>query len=137
MTINSRVLKWSLLAGALYFFSVSLAHLLGIKVPVLFVYFNVPSQAYQDRIISFLAFGWAVFLFSAFSDPQKQRVLIKSVLIAGAGALIGLSINNQVTDFSPLGPEIDVNVFWLETAGIFIYWLWLVIFFFRSSKDQF
>lgn len=97
MSTNFRILKWSLLAGAVYFFSVSVVHLLGIKVPILYIYFNVPSNAYQDRIISFLAFGWAMFLFTAFTDPQKQGALVKAVLVAGAGALLGLSINNLVT----------------------------------------
>ncbi|MDD2922269.1 MAG: hypothetical protein PHQ36_08285 [Anaerolineales bacterium] len=134
MTSSSRILKWSLFAGALYFFSISVVHMLGIKVPILFIYFNVPSHAYQDRIISFLAFGWAVFLFTAFTDPQKQSALVRAILIAGAGALIGLSVNNAATDFQSLGADINANIFWAETAGVFVYWLWLVVFYFRSNK---
>ncbi len=42
---NRQILKWSLLAGSFYFFGVSAAHMLGFKVPGLFVYFNVPSHA--------------------------------------------------------------------------------------------
>jgi hypothetical protein len=108
--------------------------MLGIKVPMLFIYFNIPSNAYQDRIISFLAFGWAVFLFTAFTNPQKQSALVKAILIAGAGTLIGLCINNLFTDFQSFSTGINVNIFWLETAGIFIYWLWLVIFYFLSTR---
>ena len=134
MPTQNQILKWSLFAGALYFFSVAVVHMLGIKVPMLFIYFNVPSNAYQDRIISFLAFGWAVFLFTAFTNPQKQSALVKAVLVAGAGALIGLCINNLFTDFQSFSSDINVNVFWLETTGIFIYWLWLVIFYFLSTK---
>ncbi len=134
MSIHNQILKWSLFAGALYFFSISVVHMLGIKVPVLFIYFNVPSNTYQDRIISFLAFGWAVFLFTAFTNPQKQSALVKAILIAGSGALIGLCINNLFTDFQSFSAGINVNVFWLETAGVFIYWLWLVIFYFLSTK---
>jgi len=134
MSIHNQILKWSLFAGALYFFSISIVHVLGIKVPMLFIYFNVPSNAYQDRIISFLAFGWAAFLFTAFTDPQKQSALIKAILIAGAGALIGLCINNLFTDFQSFSTGINLNIFWLETTGIFIYWLWLVIFYFLSTK---
>jgi hypothetical protein len=134
MSIHNQILKWSLFAGALYFLSISVVHMLGIKVPMLFIYFNVPSNAYQDRIISFLAFGWAVFLFTAFANPQKQSALVKAILIAGAGALIGLCINNLFTDFQSFSSDINVNVFWLETTGIFIYWLWLVVFYFLSTK---
>ena len=134
MSIHNQILKWSLFAGALYFFSISVVHMLGIKVPMLFIYFNVPSNAYQDRIISFLAFGWSVFLFTAFTNPQKRSALVKAVLVAGAGALIGLCINNLFTDFQSFSSDINVNVFWLETTGILIYWLWLVIFYFLSAK---
>ncbi len=134
MSTNYRILKWSLFAGALYFFSVSIAHMLGFKVPVLFIYFNVPSHAYQDRIISFLAFGWAVFFFTAFTNPQKNSTLVKAILVAGAGALIGVAMINSTTDFQALDPAINVTVFWLEAAGLFVYWLWLVVFHFWSSK---
>jgi len=133
MPANFKILKWSLLAGALYFFSVSVVHMLGVKVPVLFIYFNVPSYAYQDRIISFLTFGWAVFFFTAFTDPQKNSALVKAILVAGAGALIGVSVINAATDFPSLDPAINPMVFWLEAAGLFIYWLWLVVFHFRSK----
>lgn len=133
MPTNFKILKWSLLAGALYFFSVSVVHMLGVKVPVLFIYFNVPSYAYQDRIISFLTFGWAVFFFTAFTDPQKNSALVRAILVAGAGALIGLGIINSTTDFHALDSAINSSVFWLEAAGLFIYWLWLVVFHFRSK----
>lgn len=134
MSANLKVLKYSLLTGALYFFSVSVVHMLGIKVPMLFIYFNVPSYAYQDRIISFLAFGWSVFLFTAFTDPQKNSALVKTILVAGAGALIGVSVINATADFQSLDPAIHPTVFWLEAAGLFVYWLWLVVFHFRSGK---
>ncbi len=136
MSIHNKVLKWSLFAGALYFFSISVVHMLGIKVPMLFIYFNVPSNAYQDRIISFLAFGWAVFLFTAFTNPEKQSALVKASIIAGAAVLIGLGINNLFTDFQSFGAGINVNVFWLETAGVSIYWLWLVIFYLLSKNKN-
>lgn len=134
MSTDQKILKGLLFAGAVYFAAISTVHMLGIKVPMLFIFFNVPSNAYQDRIISFLAFGWAVFLFTAFTDPQKNSALVKAILVAGAGALIGLSIINSFTDFQSLDPAINVNIFWLETAGVFAYWLSLVIFYVRSNR---
>ncbi len=134
MSTNIKILKWSLFAGALYFCLIAVVHLLQIKVPTLFIYFNVPSYAYQDRIISFLAFGWAVSLFTAATDPRQQRALVKATLISGAGAVIGLGIINATTDFKALDPNIDPAAFWLEMAGVFVYWLWLVIFYARSNK---
>jgi hypothetical protein len=126
MNRDKLILKWSLFAGGLYFLVVSIVHMLGIKVPMLFVYFNVPSQAYQDRIISFLAFGWAVFFFTAFSDPHRQ--LVRAILIAGAGVIAGLAAINLVTDFQAIARGIDTSVFWAQTMALFVYWLWLLVF---------
>jgi hypothetical protein len=135
MNRDLRILKLSLLAGSLYFLAVSTVHMLGVKVALLFVYFNVSSNPYQDRIISFLAFGWAVFLFTAGADPRTQSALVRAILVAGAGAVAGLSVINFATDFHALGAAIDARIFWMETAGLFAYWLWLVVFYFRSARQ--
>jgi hypothetical protein len=66
-------LRWSLWAGAAYFALVALANGAQTKLPVLFIYFDVPSHAYQDRIIGFLAFGWSAFFATAARDPQAAR----------------------------------------------------------------
>ena len=130
MKRDARVLKWSLFAGGCYFLAVATAHMLGFKVPLLFVYFNVPSLVYQDRIISSLAFGWAVFFFSAFRDLQVQ--FIRAILIAGAGAIAGLATINLVTDFQAIAGSVNASYYWAQTAALFVYWLWLVIFHLRS-----
>lgn len=109
--------------------------MLGVKVPLLFVYFNVPSYAYQDRIISFLAFGWSAFLFTASRDPVKNVALVKAILLAGVGAIVSLSIINTTTDFKALSPEINVTVFWMETAVLLLYVSWLIFFYFRSQNE--
>jgi hypothetical protein len=109
--------------------------MIGFKTPILFIYFNVPSYTYQDRIISFLAFGWSVFLFTAFTNPQRYSVLVQAILVAGAFAIIGLSVINVSTDFSNLSLAIKVWMFWIETAGLFFYWLLLLVFYFRSKND--
>jgi hypothetical protein len=123
---SARILRRSLLAGAAYFAAVATVHTLGIKLPLLYVYYNVPSHAYQDHIIGLLAFGWAVFLLAAAGDPLHERRLTRAVLVAGAGAVAGLALINATTDFAALGAGLDTRVFWLETAGLFAYWLWLV-----------
>lgn len=133
MSTDARILKGSLFAGGCYFLAVASAHMLGFKNPLLFIYFNVPSLAYQDRIISFLAFGWAVFFFSAFHTPQVQS--IRAILIAGAGAIAGLAVINLTTDFQTLSQGIDSSVFWAQTAALFVYWLWLVVFHLRSANS--
>ena len=29
----------------------------------------------------------------------------------------------------------DARIFWIETLGLFAYWLWLVVFYFRSARQ--
>ena len=122
MNKSSTILKWLLFAGAIYFLAVSIAHMLGFKVPLLFIYYNVPSYGYQDRIISFLSFGWSVFLFSASRDPMKNRSPIKAILIAGLAAVFGLQMINSTTDFSVLSPAIHPKMFEMETFGLISSW---------------
>jgi len=136
MSLNYRILKYSLLAGSFYFFLVSIVHFFEIKVPVLFIYFNVPSYHYQDRIISFLALGWSIFLFTAFSNPQKQDALMKAILVAGGVAVFGLFAINSSTDFKALDPTIDPIIFTFETLGLLVYLAWLVIFYVRVLRKK-
>ncbi|MCF8216262.1 MAG: hypothetical protein K9I59_05835 [Chlorobium sp.] len=133
---NTIVLKWSLLAGALYFFAVACVHLVGFKVPVLYIYFDVPSSVYQDRIISFLAFGWAACFFTAYSEPEKYRSLVRAILFAGAYAIVMLCIINGSADVNAAISVSSADVFRVETAGLFFYWLWLLVFFFRSRASR-
>ena len=135
MNKDIQKLKLLLLLGSVYFFLVAIFHMIGIKIPPLFIYYNVPSYTYQDRIISFLAFGWSVFLFTAFLNPIKNRILIQAILIAGAGAIIGLELVNTFTDFQTLSSDINLMIFRLETLGLAIYLILLVIFY-NKSKGQ-
>ena len=134
MKSNLHVFRLLLLAGGFYFSLVSTAHLIVWKVPGLYIYFNVPSTAYQDRIISLLAFGWAVFFFTGAAYPNN-RALVRAILIAGAGAITGLCVINLVTDFDTHAPDINALVFWLESALLAIYWLSLVISYRRSPSE--
>lgn len=107
--------------------------MIGIKIPRLFVYYNVPSYAYQDRIISFLSFGWSIFIFTAFLNPIKNADLVKAILVSGIGAIIGLCTINIVTDFHKFTKTINVSEFWIETLCLSVYLLWLIVFYFRSN----
>ncbi len=136
MSKSVTMLKWLLLMGAVYFLAVALAHMLRIKIPLLFVYFDVPSYGYQDRIISFLSFGWSVFLFTASRDPVKNRGAVKAILIAGLGAIFGLTVINSVTDFRALSPEINPSVFQMETLGMSAYVAALIYYYFLSTRQN-
>jgi len=136
MSKSVTMLKWLLLMGAVYFLAVALAHMLRIKIPLLFVYFDVPSYGYQDRIISFLSFGWSVFLFTTSRDPVKNRGAVKAILIAGLGAIFGLTVINSVTDFRALSPEINPSVFQMETLGMSAYVAALIYYYFLSTRQN-
>lgn len=112
-----------LLAGAIYFTSVALCHAIGWKFPGFFVFYDIPSTPYQDRIISFLAFGWAVFFFTAASDPTKNRALIRPILIAGAVAIIALAMiisSNEITR-----AVASTTMYWVQTGMLGVYWVLL------------
>jgi len=135
MKKKSSILKLSLLSGAVYFFLVSAAHLSGLKIPGLYIYFDIPSYPYQDNIVAFLTLGWSIFFYTAFTDVVKNIALVKAILIAGAAAIIVLSIINIKTDFQLLNSNVDINIIWLEIFILFVYWLWLVVFYFRLKKN--
>ena len=126
-SIPVKLMKLSLISLSLYFLSIAIAHMTAFKVPLLFVYFNVPSNTYQDNIIAFLAFGWAVFFFTIAIDPLANLRFIKSILIAAAGAVAGLSYINLSTDFTALAPGIEVWPFWAQTLILLLISIWLLI----------
>lgn len=118
-------LRLALVVGALYFLGVAVAHFTSFKVPGLYVYFNVPSHAYQDRIIGALALGWAILLFTAYGNPLRNLALVRGLVTAGACAVIALAAINATTDFEALAPTADVRIFWAEWAALLFYLLWL------------
>ena len=136
MSKHTAVLQRLLAGGAVYFLGVSAAHMAGIKIPLLFIYFSIPSYAYQDKIISFLSFGWSLFLFTAARDPVKHRDLVRAVLIAGVVALFGLQVINSVTDFRSLAPDAHPAVFRMESLGLSVYVGALIIFYYLSKKGD-
>ena len=123
----TRLMKWTLTFLGFYFFLITLAHLTAFKIPLLFVYYNVPSNAYQDNIIAFMAFGWAVFFFTAARDPRSNLRLIGAILIAAFGAVCVLSYTNLSTDFASLDPQISVTPFWYQTALLAGLSIWLAV----------
>lgn len=128
-------LKWSLRAGSIYFLLVSAVHSLEFKVPGLFIYFDVPSFAYQDHIISFLSLGWSVLFWVAALDPIRDTRLLNSVLIMGVIGLIGLGRINLTTDFESLKAGLQPGLYWIETAILAGYLLLLVILTLRLRRE--
>ena len=127
MNGSHQILKHSLLVGSAYFLSIALAHLIGLKIPGLYIYFNVPSLAYQDRIISFLAFGWSMFFYAGARHPAVVRL----VLIASVVALAGLVNINLTGEFGSV--TVEATPFWVQTALLGGYVGWLAVFAMRTG----
>ena len=136
MSRNTAILKWLLLAGAVYFLAIAIVHMLRIKIPFLFVYYDLPSYGYQDRIISFLSFGWSVFMFMASTDPAKNRDAVKAILVAGIAAILGLNVINSVTNFNALSPDVHPSDFRKETVVLSTYVAVLILFFFLAKREK-
>lgn len=79
-----------LLLCAGYFSAVALAHQMGTKIPLLFIFYDVASERYQDLIISFLAFGWAMLFTVGFLDTELKTKIQIPILASGVIAIAGL-----------------------------------------------
>ena len=121
-----KLLKGTLLIGAAFFLLVTVVHQLGFKIPGFYVYYDISSTRYQDKIISVLAFGWATYLFVAFLGPQKNSILVWAILLAGAVAILGLVWINLSFIYSESMPAEEVTVYWVDTIGLGFYWLCLL-----------
>jgi hypothetical protein len=132
--MDATILKGSLRAGAVYFTCVALAHTAGVKIPGLFIYYNVPSHVYQDQIIAFLAFGWAAFFYAAADDPLNHPLPVKAILVAGAAAILGLCRINAFSDLSTLAPGSATAPFWMQTLLLLGYLIWLFVFYRRARS---
>ncbi len=135
------LLSWSLLGGAIYFFLITIAHVFGIKIPILFIYFNVPSYIYQDMIIAFLSFGLGMFLYAGFASVRSNQILIvKYIIIAGFGIILGLININAFTDFDFFETEfsltIKVSHFWSQLAAVVLYVVWLSILYLNAIHSD-
>lgn len=75
------LLRLGLLTCVAYFSLMSLAHWTGHKAPGLFVYWNVPSYEYQDKIIAFCAATYAVFFFHAANNPEAVPAALLSLAL--------------------------------------------------------
>ncbi|MCJ7580831.1 MAG: hypothetical protein MUP98_09900, partial [Candidatus Aminicenantes bacterium] len=119
--------------GSIYFLLIAIAHAVGLKIPGLFLYYNVPSYVYQNKIISLLAFGWSAFFFTTASHPAKRS--IKTIIFIGAVAVGMLTFININTNFLILSETIHPTLFHIETGILFIYWLWLVFCYIKIKRN--
>jgi hypothetical protein len=126
--MNSRLLELSLLAGVAYFCAMSAAHFFGIKLPLLFVYYDVPYHAYQDKIISFAVVAYACLFYSA----ARQRSVVPAALVALGVTVAGLAAVNASDALSSVLDGRSTALYWAQTALFAGYLLWLFALYRRS-----
>lgn len=137
MTISARPLKITLLSGTVYFSLVALAHLLELKIPGLFIYFDVPSTLYQDKIISLLAFGWSMFFLLGYKladTPYRKWILLH--ILSGAFAMLVFVIINTSGELKMLMGAEKLYRYWLLAGLLFIYLLILLFTYLQAVKKS-
>ncbi|MCB9800549.1 MAG: hypothetical protein H6757_07315 [Candidatus Omnitrophica bacterium] len=128
--MNGKILKGSLLVLSFYFVCMALAHFFSLKYPLLFVYYDVPFYAYQDKIISFSLIAYAILFYHA----AHHRFLVPSVLVLAGVTVLGLASINVSEDLHRvLNPGQAAAPYWLQT-GLFL--LILIFLWVLYRKDE-
>lgn len=113
--MNSPLTRYAFLAGVAYFCAMALAHFFGIKQPLLFVYYDTPFHAYQDKIISFAMTAYIALFWLA----SKSREAVPAALIVLALTVLGLaSVNMSDALASVLTEGQSTTPYWLQTLLI-------------------
>ena len=127
--MSDRLLNWLLWAGVAYFCCMAIAHFFGIKLPILFIYYDTPYYAYQDKIISFAVVAYICLFVSA----ARSRDAVAAALIAIWVTVLGLCAVNLSDALQSVLAGKSTLVYWLQTAALAIYALCLTVFW-RQSR---
>ncbi len=131
--MNSQLTRYAFMAGVAYFLCMSAAHFFGIKLPVLFVYYDTPFYAYQDKIISFAVFAYIGLFYSA---AQHRSVALNAIIVLAA-TVIGLSSVNLSSALALVLPDGQSTLlYWLQTGAIALYLFVLIILYVRDGKNS-
>lgn len=129
ITMTSRLLRFALLAGVVYFCAMAVAHFFGIKWPLLFVYYDVPFHAYQDKIISFAVVAYACLWWSA----ARERSVVPAALVAMGFTVVGLAAVNLSDALASVLNGRSTQAYWWQTAMFAGYWVLLFVLYRRSG----
>ncbi|WP_143247492.1 hypothetical protein [Agaribacterium haliotis] len=130
--MNSNLTRYAFYMGMLYFFFMAVAHFFSIKVPLLFVYYDTPFFAYQDKIISFAVCAYIGLFYSA----SKHRDVALTAIVVMALTVAGLvSVNMSAGLLQLLAPGQTSWAYWLQTAFIGSYLLLLLGLYMRDGKQ--
>ena len=128
-SMNSPSLKNALLVGVVYFVCMAVAHYIGIKQPLLFIYYDTPFYAYQDKIISFAVIAYAALFYSA----AYCRAVVPAALFVLGITVFGLaSINSSEELRTVLTEEQATTPYWAQTELIAVYFVLLLLLYVRD-----
>lgn len=113
----SRLLDLGLWVGVAYFCTMATAHFFGIKWPLLFVYYDVPFYAYQDKIISFAVMVYVCL----FASAARNREVVPAALVALGITVLGLCAVNTSDDLAEVLNGRSTAVYWTQTGLIAAY----------------
>lgn len=109
----------------------AIAHFFGIKLPILFVYYDVPFFAYQNKIISFAVCAYIGLFYAA---SRHREVAVIAIAVLGI-TVLGLCAVNVSSDLaSVLSAEQSTLPYWLQTGAIAFYLAVLVVLHVRDGK---
>lgn len=118
MSTNGPLLRLALNAGTGYFTAMSFAHFFSVKKPLLFIYWDTPFYAYQDKIISFCAAVYGILFFTAAKHSECVPAAIASMAVTAGG----LSLVTTSKDLkSVVGPGHSFLPYWIQTGLIAAY----------------
>ncbi len=127
MDSQSPMLRSLLLICVAFFACMGLAHFFGLKIPVLFVYWDPPFYAYQDKIIAFTLITYMSLFFGA----ARHRVMVPYAVISFWGTVFGLALVNTSDALAQVLDGRSTFFYWLITmafaglAGVLTF-LWLM-----------
>lgn len=111
----------------------AVAHYFGIKQPLLFVYYDTPFFAYQDKIISFAVVAYIALFYTA----ARHRVAVPAALIVLFVTVAGLSsINVSEALLSILKDDQTTTPYWIQTGLIAVYFAWLLVLYLLDRKSN-
>jgi hypothetical protein len=109
----------------------AIAHFFGIKFPILFIYYDTPYHAYQDKIISFAVMAYVGLFYAASQDIA----IVPIALIVLAITVLGLvSVNLSDALASVLVEGQAVWPYWAQTGMIAAIWLVLTSLYLGRSR---
>ncbi|WP_194945606.1 hypothetical protein [Limnohabitans sp. DM1] len=130
--MKAQWLRYMLGVGVVYFCLMAAAHFMGLKYPLLFVYYDTPFYAYQDKIISFAVLAYASLFYAAIRHVQ----VVPMALFALGVTVLGLAAVNVSSDLQSVLQGQGTLMYWFQTGFFAVYFLVLLWLYQGSPKSQ-